>query len=105
MTTPAPDSSGYIHANFSYLEQGAQDLASVQNALVAELESLEADLRSRLVWTSSANDYFEAAKRVWQGNTNDMAVSMAGFSQFVGTVKDHYINTENRNAGIWGAPA
>jgi WXG100 family type VII secretion target len=96
------DSYGYIAANFGVMEQAGMDLAQVHKNLVATLERLLADLHGNLVeWNSEARDAFTTAQGVWQSSANDMATSLAGFSDFVAKATEQYIVTEHRNSGIW----
>jgi hypothetical protein len=94
------DTDGFIHVQFPKVEQGATDMMAACNALVSELESLEADLR-KTVWNSGARQHFEDAKRVRQAKANDMAMSLQAFSGFLTDTHHTYRRTEVRNSSIW----
>jgi WXG100 family type VII secretion target len=96
------DSYGYFSVTFPILEQGAQDLAGVHATLKSTLERLQDQLTATLhLWDSNAQAAYYTCQAQWESDANDMAGSLRGFGDFVDKARDHYINTEAKNTGIW----
>jgi WXG100 family type VII secretion target len=96
------DSYGYLSVTFPVLEQGAQDLAGVHATLRGTLEHLQDQLTSSLAaWESEAQQAYHDCQAKWEADANDMAQSLRDFGDFVQSARDHYLNTEAKNTGIW----
>jgi WXG100 family type VII secretion target len=96
------DPYGYLSVAFPVLEQGAQDLVGVHNTLRSTLEHLQNQLTQTLgAWDSAAQKAYYDCQAKWEADANDMAESLRNFGDFVMKARDHYINTEAKNTGIW----
>jgi WXG100 family type VII secretion target len=96
------DPYGYLSVSFPVMEQGAQDLVRVHATLTSTLEQLQRQLAQTLQdWSSDAQAAYAHCKSQWENDANDMASSLAAFGAFVDNARDHYLNTEAKNTGIW----
>jgi WXG100 family type VII secretion target len=96
------DPYGYVSVIFPVLEQGAQDLVGVHNTLRHTLEHLQDQLTTKLAqWEDTARDAYFTCQAAWEADADNMAQSLKAFGDYVDQARDHYINTEAKNTGIW----
>jgi WXG100 family type VII secretion target len=94
--------SDYTKVQFSSLEDGRQDFASVYSAVESRISSLNAQLRAHLsAWTGDAQAAYQAAEAQWNAAMTDMQNVINSLGAVIGTAQENYTSAESTNTRLW----
>lgn len=100
-------SSGFdfdvTRVNFTGLDAGETAFQTAFNDLVTELENLENKLNTKTaLWNGSAKTAYEAARKTWQEEANDLAAMVRMMAQNINITNMNMQEVERINTQLFG---
>jgi early secretory antigenic target protein ESAT-6 len=93
----------FMSINFAALQQAHDDLAASHQAVQGHIETLEAELQSRLAhWNGDAKEAYYQVKQQWDGAIAHMQMVLAKAHLHLANANETYQSVEANNVGIWG---
>ncbi|HEX5493599.1 MAG TPA: WXG100 family type VII secretion target [Mycobacteriales bacterium] len=91
-----------IRVDLSTLVAAEQDFRQALNALQAELDRLDAELRSHLdEWSGDARAAYWDAHTRWQRAAEDMVRGLDWLHESIRTARDNYHSARAANLAMW----
>ena len=95
-------SDAYMSINFAALQQAHDDPTAHHKALQSHLETLEAELESRLAhWDGAAKEAYYQAKQHWHGRAAHMHAVLVQVQSHFANLNEIYPSAEASNVNIW----
>ena len=94
--------NGSIFVALPIMESVEEDFRAVLNALQAELDELDGEMRAGLAeWTGDARAAYDLAHAAWRQAAADMANSLALLQAVIGTAHKNYQSARTTNLRMW----
>lgn len=88
--------------DYPTMQKAEQMFQAKHRELVEALDSLEADLQSRLArWEDDARDAYFEARAKWDKAAREQAKAVEEFSKAVQTARGNYQSAEKSNTSMW----
>ncbi|GEB53902.1 MULTISPECIES: WXG100 family type VII secretion target [Streptomyces] len=89
----------HLKVRYSSLEAAASAITTEANQLRADLDAVQAKIRSALeVWAGDAQEAYDTVQRAWDAKANDLQNRLIVIANEVRNSSDHYSGTDRRAA-------
>ncbi|MEU3516882.1 WXG100 family type VII secretion target [Streptomyces sp. NPDC006654] len=95
---------GYIHVDYSHMNNTADDLVSQTRAIANTLSSLEMELNSlRQTWVGQDREEYEKKQQAWNGAVTAMENMLTRNAALLTDVSDGYQYSERSLTQMWSS--